>query len=186
MSRRTPSFRDGTSWVVADLLLDQLSSVLETLSEREAAIVRMRFGLIDEEPKTLDEIGQVYGVTRERIRQIEMKTMQKLRHPSRASVLRDYVDFDESGSLAAAMRRARKERYGTAVHEQNKPVRCGRHGWFIPREGDTKCHACPCPLYRYYGEGRPRVYCSDACRQSAYRARQRARRNQRGASKAQR
>ncbi len=74
------------------LLQDQLTSVLQTLSEREAGVVSMRFGLTDGQPKTLDEIGQVYGVTRERIRQIEAKTMSKLRHPSRSQVLRDYLD----------------------------------------------------------------------------------------------
>jgi RNA polymerase primary sigma factor len=74
------------------LLQEQLHSVLGTLSEREAGVVSMRFGLTDGQPKTLDEIGKVYGVTRERIRQIESKTMSKLRHPSRARVLRDYLD----------------------------------------------------------------------------------------------
>ena len=75
------------------LLQEQLHSVLDTLSEREAGVVSMRFGLTDGQPKTLDEIGKVYGVTRERIRQIESKTMSKLRHPSRSQVLRDYLDW---------------------------------------------------------------------------------------------
>jgi RNA polymerase primary sigma factor len=74
------------------LLQEQLNSVLGTLSEREAGVVSMRFGLTDGQPKTLDEIGKVYGVTRERIRQIESKTMSKLRHPSRSTLLRDYLD----------------------------------------------------------------------------------------------
>ena len=74
------------------LLQDQLQDVLTTLSEREAGVVRLRFGLTDGMPRTLDEIGQVYGVTRERIRQIESKTMSKLRHPSRSQVQRDYLD----------------------------------------------------------------------------------------------
>ncbi|GAA1667208.1 hypothetical protein GCM10009830_11160 [Glycomyces endophyticus] len=74
------------------LLQGQLQQVLQTLSEREAGVVRLRFGLTDGQPRTLDEIGQVYGVTRERIRQIESKTMSKLRHPSRSQVLRDYLD----------------------------------------------------------------------------------------------
>jgi RNA polymerase primary sigma factor len=73
------------------LLQEQLHSVLGTLSEREAGVVSMRFGLTDGQPKTLDEIGKVYGVTRERIRQIESKAMSKLRHPSRSQVLRDYL-----------------------------------------------------------------------------------------------
>ena len=74
------------------LLQEQLHSVLGTLSEREAGVVSMRFGLTDGQPKTLDEIGKVYGVTRERIRQIESKTMSKLRHTSRSDLLRDYLD----------------------------------------------------------------------------------------------
>ncbi len=73
------------------LLQEELHSVLDTLSEREAGVLSMRFGLIDGQPKTLAEIGKVYGVTRERIRQIESKAMSKLRHPSRSNVLRDYL-----------------------------------------------------------------------------------------------
>jgi RNA polymerase primary sigma factor len=74
------------------LMQEQLHAVLGTISEREAGIISMRFGLTDGEPKTLDDIGKVYGVTRERIRQIESKSMSKLRHPSRSKVLRDYLD----------------------------------------------------------------------------------------------
>jgi RNA polymerase primary sigma factor len=74
------------------LLREQLQAVLGTLSEREAGVVSMRFGLADGRPRTLDEIGKVYGVTRERIRQIEANTMSKLRHPSRSKLLRDYLD----------------------------------------------------------------------------------------------
>jgi RNA polymerase primary sigma factor len=74
------------------LLQEQLERVLRTLPEREAGVIRLRFGLKDGRPRTLDEIGQVYGVTRERIRQIESKTMSKLRHPSRSQGLRDYLE----------------------------------------------------------------------------------------------
>ena len=74
------------------LLQEQLHTVLDTLSEREAGVVSMRFGLTNGQPKTLDEIGKVYGVTRERIRQIESKAMSKLRHPSRSQILRYYLD----------------------------------------------------------------------------------------------
>jgi RNA polymerase primary sigma factor len=74
------------------LLQEQLHSVLGTLPEREADVVSMRFGLADGQPKTLDEIGQVYGVTRGRIRQIESQAMTKLRNPSRSHRLRDYLD----------------------------------------------------------------------------------------------
>jgi RNA polymerase primary sigma factor len=74
------------------LLQEQLNAVLDTLSEREAGVIRMRFGLGDGQPKTLDQIGDTFGVTRERIRQIESKTMAKLRHPSRSQSLRDYLE----------------------------------------------------------------------------------------------
>lgn len=78
--------------VAFTLLQEQLRSVLDTLSEREAGVMRMRYGLVDGQPRTLDDIGKVYGVTRERIRQIESKTMSKLRHPSRSRLLRDYLE----------------------------------------------------------------------------------------------
>ena len=74
------------------LLQETLRSVLDSLTLREAGVIAMRFGLVDGEPKTLDEIGEFFGVTRERIRQIESKTMSKLRHVSRNQVLRDYLD----------------------------------------------------------------------------------------------
>jgi RNA polymerase primary sigma factor len=77
--------------VAFTLLQDQLRSVLQTLSEREAGVIKLRFGLTDGHPRTLDEIGQVYGVTRERVRQIESKTMSKLRHPARSQALYDYL-----------------------------------------------------------------------------------------------
>jgi RNA polymerase primary sigma factor len=71
---------------------EQLNEVLRTLTDREAAVVKMRFGLVDGQPRTLDEIGREFGLTRERIRQIESKTLSKLRHPSRSQKLRDYLD----------------------------------------------------------------------------------------------
>ncbi|MDT7628015.1 MAG: polymerase primary sigma factor [Pseudonocardiales bacterium] len=88
---------DSEAVVAADavaftLLQDQLQSLLATLPEREAGVVRLRFGLTDGRQHTLDEIGQTYGVTRERIRQIEAKTMSKLRHPGRSEQLRGYLE----------------------------------------------------------------------------------------------
>ena len=74
------------------LLQEQLESVLHTLSEREKAVIEMRFGLKDGQPRTLEEVGKTFGVTRERIRQIESKTLSKLRHPSRSQKLRDYLE----------------------------------------------------------------------------------------------
>jgi RNA polymerase primary sigma factor len=88
---------DSTAVVALDaasytLLRDQLRLVLATLSEREAGVVRLRYGLTDGRARTFDEIAQVYGVTRERIRQIEYNAISKLRHPARCQVLRDYLD----------------------------------------------------------------------------------------------
>jgi RNA polymerase primary sigma factor len=74
------------------LLRDQLQSVLATLSEREAGVIRLRFGLTDGRPRSLEQIGQIYGVARERIRQIESRTMSKLRYPSHMELLRHYLD----------------------------------------------------------------------------------------------
>ena len=78
--------------VAFGLMQEQLHDVLRSLPYRESAVVRMRFGLVDGQPKTLDEIGREFGLTRERIRQIESKTLSKLRHPSRSQALRDYLD----------------------------------------------------------------------------------------------
>jgi len=74
------------------LLQEQLQEVLDTLSERERRVIELRFGLIDGHPRTLEEVGRVFGVTRERIRQIESKTLSKLRHPNRSAKLRDYLE----------------------------------------------------------------------------------------------
>ncbi len=80
---------DAASFI---LLQEQLESVLHTLSEREKKVVQLRFGLVDGHPRTLEEVGREFGVTRERIRQIESKTLSKLRHPSRSQKLRDYLE----------------------------------------------------------------------------------------------
>jgi RNA polymerase sigma factor (sigma-70 family) len=88
--QRTTSEAETT--VEGQLMRRQLRDVLGTLEEREAAVVRMRYGLDGAQPKTLDEIGQAFKLSRERIRQIERETMAKLRHPSRAQALRDYLD----------------------------------------------------------------------------------------------
>jgi RNA polymerase primary sigma factor len=74
------------------LLQEQLDSILHALSEREQKVIQLRFGLADGHPRTLEEVGREFGVTRERIRQIESKTLSKLRHPSRAQQLRDYLE----------------------------------------------------------------------------------------------
>src|SRR5690606_15023775 len=83
------------------LLQDQLEEILGTLSEREQRIIQLRFGLTDGHPRTLEEVGREFGVTRERIRQIEAKTLAKLRHPSRAQMLREYLDRGLAPALRA-------------------------------------------------------------------------------------
>ncbi|MBQ2402205.1 MAG: sigma-70 family RNA polymerase sigma factor, partial [Lachnospiraceae bacterium] len=75
------------------LLREQLTEVLETLTEREQKVLRLRFGLDDGRPRTLEEVGRDFNVTRERIRQIEAKALRKLRHPSRSRKLKDYLDL---------------------------------------------------------------------------------------------
>ena len=85
------SIEDPYDLVERQLLLEQIKSVLDTLSDRESGVISLRFGIFDGEPKTLEYIGNIYNVTRERIRQIEAKVMLKLRHPSRSQVLRDYL-----------------------------------------------------------------------------------------------
>jgi RNA polymerase primary sigma factor len=80
---------DAASFI---LLQEQLEAVLHTLSEREKKVIQLRFGLLDGHPRTLEEVGREFGVTRERIRQIESKTLSKLRHPSRSQKLRDYLE----------------------------------------------------------------------------------------------
>lgn len=89
-------YADPSNVIELGLLTDELFNVLDTLSDREAGVIAMRFGLADGFCHSLDEIGKFYGVTRERIRQIETKTMLKLRHPTRSILLREYLDFEES------------------------------------------------------------------------------------------
>jgi RNA polymerase primary sigma factor len=91
-------FEDTTfDYALNSLFIDQLAQVLYTITEREEAVIRYRYGMIDGEPKTLEEIGTKFGVTRERIRQIESKSIAKLRHPSRSQVLKDYLGSTLSG-----------------------------------------------------------------------------------------
>ena len=78
-------------FAINELLKDEISEVLLTLTEREEKVIRLRFGLEDGRPRTLEEVGQLFGVTRERIRQIEAKALRKLRHPSRSRKLKDYL-----------------------------------------------------------------------------------------------
>ncbi|MBT8895483.1 sigma-70 family RNA polymerase sigma factor, partial [Lactobacillus delbrueckii subsp. bulgaricus] len=87
--------KDATSpeqHAASEMLKDQLEEVLDTLTDREENVLRLRFGLDDGNPRTLEEVGRVFGVTRERIRQIEAKALRKLRHPSRSNKLRDFLE----------------------------------------------------------------------------------------------
>ena len=107
------------------LMQEQLGEVLRTLTDREAAVVKMRFGLVDGQPRTLDEIGREFGLTRERIRQIESKTLSKLRHPSRSQKLRDYLDCAAAGAagLAGGVRGLRRRRARRAAAGARGPLR---------------------------------------------------------------
>ena len=78
----------------SQFLKESLDAVLETLSEREAGVIAFRFGLVDGQSYSLEDIGNIYGVTRERIRQIEKKALQKLRHPARSEFLRSFLDYE--------------------------------------------------------------------------------------------
>lgn len=173
--KRIGTFRDPTSRRgTAELVLEHIASVLSTISPRERGVIEARFGLRDGELRTSDEIGEVYGVTRERIRQIEQKVMDKLRHPSRSQSLRDLLGED----LPHLPQHVRDRALGhpaQAALPRADLLFCARHGWQQndPRYRPPTCGGCPCPvrtLYSPYG-GRPRRYCSPACRQGAYRQR---------------
>lgn len=164
MSRRRAQPRDFVNAVGSALLVEQLRSMLQTVSEAEAGVIRLRFGLDGGLPRTWDELAETYGVTRERIRQIEREAMDKLRDPARSTVLEGYQD----GLVPDILRHYRGPDPGHLVH-------CDRHGWFerIPpiHDGPT-CAQCPCSLFGGIGRiGRPAKYCSNACRQAAYRRR---------------
>ena len=162
MKRQFGSHIPGEGLMNLRMLQEQLRSVLETLDDREAGVIKMRFGLADGQPKTLDEIGKAYGVTRERIRQIESKTMSKLRHPKRSGLLRDYLDTDYFPFQED--------------HESSDPVArglvyCEKHGWSEkPSSPGPICACCPCPVAAPVAS-RPQEYCSNACKQAAYRRR---------------
>ncbi|NUT37283.1 MAG: hypothetical protein HOV79_29915 [Hamadaea sp.] len=170
MSRQRVTRDPTESMGTGTLALEQLVQVLLTLSAREAGVIQLRFGLNDGLPRTLEEIGDAYGITRERVRQIESKVMSKLRHPSRSDVLRDYLFLDDLRRLPDGLRR----RILGVTEDPLPMVRCDRHGWTEQVAGGRVCGNCPC---RVLGEprGRPRRYCCDACRTSASRARLRAR-----------
>ncbi len=107
---------DAASFI---LLQEQLESVLHTLSEREKKVIQLRFGLIDGHPRTLEEVGREFGVTRERIRQIESKTLSKLRHPSRSQKLRDYLEEALRRFLTASGRCRRQGRRAGLVRRRS-------------------------------------------------------------------
>ena len=174
MSRRAGSHRDRIGRRAdAELGLAQLVEVLDTVGELESAIVRLRIGLLDDEPLTYDEIGQIYGVTRERARWIESKAISRLRHPARSQVLRDYLDED----IAQLPDHVRARILGQAAPAPM--AHCERHGWFRTSPARPTCGSCPCPLPAQW-TGRPASYCSPACRQAAYRRRKTAANNRRG------
>lgn len=155
MSRIRGSPGDPTSWFT--LLTggtNTLQSVLDTLSEREAGVITLRFGIIDGQPKTLDQIARIYGITPQRVREIESKTMSKLRHPARSEFLA-VKDGNEWVGVIDAL-------FGRHTPSSDDLVVCSycHECWFNPHSG-------------VFTGGRSRKYCSDKCRQAAYRARRR-------------
>jgi hypothetical protein len=169
--RRVGSFRDPVSESAERLAAaNQINKVLDTLSEREAGVISLRFGMTDGEPKTLDEIGKLYGVTRDRIRQIESKVLSKLRHQSRRILVLDYVGTEG----AAPLRRLTDDESRKQVQKyiDEYIARLQRD-----QESFDKLPQCPkCPRKVPWSEqGRPRIYCSARCRQAAYRDRRAAR-----------
>lgn len=171
MTRRRPDFLDPTGRLGhSDEFVRLLRRVLDTLSERESGVLLHRFGLLDGRPRTHDEIGRIYGVHRERVRQIESAAMSRLRHPARATVLRDFMD-DEFVEISDDVRLRLR---GSLDAEPPPLAHCDKHGWSDPGADPIaeplRCLECPCAL-AYGQSGRPRRYCSGACRQAAYRRR---------------
>ncbi len=172
MSRRPPSSKDRTSWIVAKQLLERLNWALGTLDEQDMDIIRLRFGLRNEEPMTRAEIGEIYGISRKQVRQIETRAMTQLRNPWLSQYLREFLDSDDDGFLTSAIRHTRMTDISTAPVGIPILVFCERHGCSSPQLG-KRCSYCPCQRPPYAGSGRLSIYCSRACRQAAYRERRR-------------
>lgn len=181
-NRRSTWSRDRTSRrATAELALGDaagaLQQALDEMSEREAAVIRLRFGLRDGQPKTLDEIGAVYGVTRERIRQIEATAMSKLRDPMFAHTpnLADALevfDTEDFGSLPEWIQSRVLPRDGEAPQPDLRF--CQRHNahHLVTLQGQHPCGWCGCLTSEGGARGgRPRTYCSNSCKQAAYRRR---------------
>ena len=168
MSRGRPS-RNGSrvpDSAVAALLLEQLNAVFDTLSERQAGIICQTFGITDGQRRSDSEIGQLYSISPERVKDLRATAMRSLRHPSRTQILRDYMDDLED------LRAILEDRdHRTAI---GSPVRCPNHGWTLPI--GNVCPKCPCYIEMPL-KGRRRLYCSNACRQAAYRDSQRAKKS---------
>lgn len=131
---------------------DQLAAVLDTLSELEANVITMRFGIIDGQPKTLDELALLYGLTARHIHIIETKVLLKLRHPARSNVLAEWDGDQRTGFIDAL--------FGRRSSSGDELTLCAycRERWFNAQTGAST-------------GGRKREYCSGKCRQAAYRAR---------------
>ncbi|MBE1493395.1 hypothetical protein H4696_000495 [Amycolatopsis lexingtonensis] len=169
MTRRRATVVDGSHRLAAILALEQLKSTLATLSAAQAEVVVLRYGLRDNIPRSRAETAAALSVHVAEVLRLEAAAIRKLRHPSRSGVLRDYLDSDQ----AVVPDRVRAGIMGGT--DAPELGRCPRHGYFELAEGSILCSMCPCPVTPARSAtsdlGRPRHYCSNACRQASYRAR---------------
>jgi len=164
---RRDSFRDPVAdSVERRAAIAQIHAALDTFSEREAGVISMRFGLTDGEPKTLDEIGRVYGVTRERVRQIEMMVLRQLSDPIRNAMFRDFLETDGIGSLDYLTDEQQREWANYFIEAYIADLHHAHERYNeLPR-----CPGCAGRVSQPH-QGRARKYCSNRCRQAAYRGR---------------
>jgi hypothetical protein len=170
VTRRRSTLPDPTGQrATSDEYVRQLRGMLDGLSERETSFLSYRFGLLDGRPRSLNEVGRLFGISHSQARLLESATMSKLRHPSRLMHLCDFLE-----GFVGIPERVRARLLGTLDAEPRPLVHCDRHGWSDPgpdpTEEPVRCRGCPCALTPRR-EGRRREYCSDACRQAVYRRR---------------
>lgn len=161
--RRLDAHIPGESKLYLRMVRDLLEAVLDSLTEREAGVISMRFGLRSGQQRTPGEIAKIYNSTPEAIRDIELRAMEKLRHESRSDVLRDFLDNDHLPMLGDVK----------SASGEGGLIYCQQHGWVErPPLLRATCEFCSCAVDdNSQRTGRPQKYCSNACRQAAYRRR---------------